>query len=93
MPIYNYKCSCCNQETEEIRSIRERLQFRRCDCGGELRFILAVKPKLRDLYPYVEENMDHVPVTITSKKHREMELKKRGLQEGTKKPGMKGQWI
>ncbi len=93
MPVYDYKCNSCNQEAEEIRSISERLQFRRCACGGELQFILAVKPKMRDLYPYVEENMDHGPVIITSKRHREAELKKRGLQERAKKPGMKGQWI
>lgn len=95
IPIYNYICSYCNQETEELRPISARLQFARCpDCGaGELQFILAVKPKLRDLYPYVEFNMDHEPVTITSKKHREAELKKRGLREAPKKPGMKGQWI
>jgi hypothetical protein len=54
---------------------------------------LAVKPKLRELYPYIEENMGHVPVLITSKSHREAELKKRGLSEKGKKPGMKGQWI
>lgn len=95
MPIYSYKCNYCNQESEELRPISKRLQFQRCpDCGaGELRFILAVKPKLRDLYPYVEYNMDHEPVTITSKSHREAELKKRGLVEKAKKPGMKGQWI
>lgn len=94
MPIYSYNCNYCNQETEELRPISKRLQFSRCEyCGGELRFILAVKPKMRELYPYVEENMDHGPVIITSKRHREAELKKRGLSERGKKPGVKGQWI
>lgn len=34
MPVYCYRCNACRQLTEEHRSIADREQPVRCDCGG-----------------------------------------------------------
>ena len=94
MPIYDYKCNLCKREVEEYRGLSERLQIRRCaKCGGELFFILAAKPKGRDIYPYLDEMIDHKPILIESRGHYLKELKSRGLSERPRGRGNKGQWV
>ena len=59
-----------------------------------MEFILSLGPKPTDhLYPYFEENFDHKPVEVKSLRHYRQEQKKRGLVDGGKPKGVKGQWV
>lgn len=94
MPIYSYQCKKCAKFEEKYRTLENRLKGAMCSkCSGDLQFILDFSKRRGPSYPYVDEYMDHKPVTINSRSHRLSELKKRGLQETGVRPGMKGQWV
>jgi putative FmdB family regulatory protein len=94
MPIYSYKCKECQHEEETVRRISEREEPALCPkCGGSAEFILSPGPKPTDhLYPRVVENFDHNPVVVNSLREYYREQKKRGLIDGGKPRGVKGQW-
>ena len=93
MPIYTYLCGSCGREVDKFRSLHERLTPLVCECGGDMSFTLSVRPKIRDLYPFVDEHMDSRPIRIESLKHYRQELSKRNLIETGRRRGTKGQWI
>ena len=93
MPIYAYRCESCGKEYEKYRILSKRLVKIVCDCGQLASFILSTKPKIRNLYPFVDEYMDKKPVQIESLKHYRQELSKRNLVETGRRRGMKGQWV
>jgi putative FmdB family regulatory protein len=94
MPLYTYRCQRCDITLEQYRKIEDRLRDFRCpQCGKYVEFILDFSKRQGPSYPYVDEYMDHKPVTIESRSHRLRELKKRGLQETGVRPGMPGRWV
>ena len=41
MPLYDYDCSECGVEVEEMRSIADRDEPLRCACGAELHRVMS----------------------------------------------------
>ena len=95
MPIYEYTCLNCENSQEEYKKVADRLSGPICNkCGHVMIFTLSMGPKPTDhLYPRMEENFEHNPVEIKSLKHYYQEQKKRGLVDGGKPRGVKGQWV
>jgi putative FmdB family regulatory protein len=94
MPIYSYFCSNCKGTSEEYRQLADRLNTATCpNCGSVAMFVLTFSARQGPSYPYMDTNMDHKPVEITSLKQRNRELKKRGLQDCGVRRGNPGSWI
>lgn len=94
MPLYSFECSKCGNILEELRCLDERLDATSCPiCGFAATFILDFSARQGPSYPYLDTNMDHKPVEITSLKQRNQELKKRGLQDCGVQRGGPGRWI
>jgi putative FmdB family regulatory protein len=47
MPVYDYVCAQCKECCEQLRAVEERdAEMPVCGCGGVLRRVLLVAPKL-----------------------------------------------
>ena len=94
MPIYSYECAHCGEVVEEYRTLAHRLIATSCqECGSDATFTLSISERRGPSYPYMEENFEHKPVQINSLKHYYAEQKKRGLVDGGRPRGVKGQWM
>jgi putative FmdB family regulatory protein len=95
MPLYEYRCTRCGHMQESYRKLHERLVAGTCEkCGDLAVFVISPGPKPTDhLYPRMVENFEHNPVQVNSLKHYYSEQKRRGLVDGGRPRGVKGQWI
>ena len=42
MPIYQYRCPQCQNETQAILSIQDRDNIRTCDCGESMERLMSI---------------------------------------------------
>jgi putative FmdB family regulatory protein len=76
MPLYDFKCLSCHKVFEGFKKLADEMPL--CRCGGAAEIILNTKG--RDWFqPHWNENLDHKPVFVESKKQYREECKKRGL--------------
>ena len=92
MPVYDYTCMFDETTQEALRSIDKRFDGPFCPkCGNRMTFTLTAPPKPTDhLYPYYHEN---VGAEVKSLRHLRQVQKEKGLVDGGKPRGVKGQWV
>lgn len=79
MPIYDLKCSCGHIENDVLCGINE---YKDCPkCKEQLRRVLGNYTVVRDLEPYVDENLCGKPVLVKSKQHRKQLMREHGVYE------------
>ena len=78
MPLFSYECSICKQITDEFRSIANRNDCPKCECGGETQKIIARYAAISDLEPYFDINLES---HIKSRKHRQEVMREKGVSE------------
>lgn len=78
MPLYTYACLSCGQETDDYRSVANRDDCPKCECGGETKKIISVYRVHSDMEPYYDDNLE---THIKSRKHREKVMKEKGVSE------------
>ena len=78
MPIYTYKCPLCGEvdgvwgHHSEDRKVHE-------DCGRTMVRVISASRVHPPFHEYIEENMGHEPVVITSRTQRDRLERERGL--------------
>lgn len=78
MPIYDFECSCGNKDNDVYDSPAET--ERKCSvCRNRMRRLLPLIHISPDIEPYLDENLDSMPVYVGSRRQLRDELKKRRL--------------
>lgn len=89
MPIYDYSCRE-HGSFEVIHPVPERRGPKRCPrCGALSRPLVSEGVQIATFKPYVEYNLGHEPVRVTSAKQLEREAEARGLRVHGTIPGKK----
>ncbi len=78
MPLYTYRCTKCETEVDEFRSVAERDIAPECECGSKTRKILSLSKPIGDLNPYYDENLQGY---VKSRQHRKDLMRERGVTE------------
>jgi putative FmdB family regulatory protein len=78
MPIYQYECGDCQEITDAWRSVAERNDCPKCECGGETKKIISAYHAHGDLEPYFDDNLQ---TFIQSKQHRKQVMQEQGVFE------------
>lgn len=79
MPLYEYLCADCGHVTDEYRSVEQRNDAPKCECGGQTRKIVSGYKVHADMEPYYDENLE---THIQSRQHRQQVMKEKGVVEG-----------
>ena len=77
MPLYDYRCRKCG-EVNNVWAKMEDTTLRH-SCGYNMRRLISASMIHPPFHEYVEENMGHDPVTISSRTQRDRLEKERGL--------------
>lgn len=79
MPTYQWHCVVCKKDEEIFMKLAE---FKKpiC-CDGEMRQVLGNYSVVKDLQPYLDENLTSKPVYVKSKQHRRQLMKEFGVSE------------
>lgn len=78
MPLYDFECSCGNKDIDVYDSPTETERV--CSvCKGKMRRLLPLIYISPDIEPYIDENLDSLPVYVRSRRHLRDELKRRRL--------------
>lgn len=79
MPLYDFQCDTCGKKDIDVYDSSLETAHGCSVCGDRMRRLLPI-PNIRpDLQPYVDENMGHDPIYVSSRRQHKEELKKRGL--------------
>ena len=76
MPLYDARCSKCGVKENVWGGVNETLK---CECGRTMRRLISASMIHPPFHEYVEENMGHDPVTISSRTQRDRLERERGL--------------
>ena len=77
-PLYDLRCGCGLEEIDVLLGINEE---HKCKCGETMRRVLGNYAVIRDLKPYLDENLTSKPVLVKSKKHRKELMREYGVSE------------
>jgi putative FmdB family regulatory protein len=83
MPIYTYKCASCGEVQDAFRSIANRADSPKCECGGETKPII-VPTQIAPVLGGGAMPGYQCPVTdkfVTSRRERREIMKRHGLVE------------
>lgn len=69
MPLYDFQCTCCLKEFEELSKIDDRLRMKCPECGSKTKILLGNVDKRDWFRPHVTEHFDDVPTLVRSKGH------------------------
>lgn len=83
MPLYDYSCPKCGEVTNVWAGINE-MELKHDQCGSKMKRLISSSMIEPPWFDYVEENMGHDPVLITSRQHRDRLEKELGLYGRTK---------
>ena len=79
MPLYDYECSKCGKVWE--RYARMDAVVVGCECGGNAKRIIAGRQYVIGNVDYVDTELQHEPVRITSRKQREKLMRENNLTD------------
>lgn len=80
MPVYEYECQRCGDFEKMVSSMKDHQPVVDCDCGGKAKQVFNSPSNITlDWAPFWAEHMSHEGVWVTSRRHHNEELKKRGL--------------
>lgn len=79
MPLYTYSCRDCGHEVDAYRTVANRNDCPRCECGGETQKIIAASRVHGDMEPYYDDNLE---THIKSRQHRQQVMREKGVVEG-----------
>lgn len=77
-PIYEARCQDCGELTDYYRSVANRDDTPKCECGGETKKIISRYAVQGDFEPYYDENLE---THVKSKQHRKKVMKEQGVSE------------
>jgi hypothetical protein len=88
--IYDWKCDACQCTCETVLRVMQVVDPQytpTCpDCGLEMRrdwrregVCLAESSRSKGIFPYVDTNLDSVPIEVQDQQHRRKLMKERGL--------------
>lgn len=78
MPFYDFKCEKCGEKKEEFMKMAD--YHRPICCGSQMQRLYNYHV-VRDLQPYLDENISHDAQWVKSKKHRKQLMKENGVSE------------
>lgn len=78
MPIYDYSCPLCGEVPNVWAHVSEERKVHE-ECGRTMIRLISAPMVHPPFHEYVEENMGHEPVTITSRGQRDRLERERGL--------------
>ena len=78
MMIYEYQCDVCKQLTTAWKSVADRNNAPKCECGGDTKKIISGYSVVPDLQPYFDDNLES---HIKSKQHRKQVMREQGVAE------------
>lgn len=78
MPLYCYSCPKCGDVDNVWGHINEDRKVHD-DCGSTMKRVISMSRVHPPFHEYVEENMGHNPMTITSRGQRDRLERERGL--------------
>lgn len=78
MPLYDFTCEKCQKTEEFFMKIAD--YKRPICCEQEMKRIYSYSV-VKDLEPYLDENLGVEPTYVKSKKHRKELMRERGVQE------------
>lgn len=77
MPLYDYICPACGRQDFDIFARFE--DVRACKCGSAMDRKLPTPNILPDIEPYLDTDMGHEPVYVSSRREKKRLLKERRL--------------
>ena len=78
MPRYDFTCSMHGRVDDLIARSDE--YSKPCpECGQAMTRLLPIPAIIPDYEPWIDENLGHNPVYVTSRRHHKQLLKERGL--------------
>lgn len=84
MPFYDYKCCLCTTTREVVRSITSEEIRPMCPCCQcEMQRVFnnrGIMFREKGIFPYIDHNLGHEPVKISSRDQWKREMKQRGLR-------------
>ena len=83
MPIYEYECEKCGENTDHIFSIDEKPETLECPiCGGNAKSIISfMADRQAEWSPYWDDNLGDNPVLVEGRLHRNKLMKENGLSD------------
>lgn len=80
MPVYQYRCTSCNAQSDHYNTVENRHNCPKCSCGGEtIKVISAPSMVMPDIQPYKAVAGDQRWITSRAQ-HREF-LRENNLVE------------
>lgn len=78
MPIYDYKCELCGEVCNVWAHVNEDRKVHE-ECGRTMTRLISAPMIDPPWFDYVEQNMGHDPIVITSRGQRDRLERERGL--------------
>lgn len=79
MPTYQFACEVCKKDEEVFMRLAD---YKAPDCCGQkMKQVLGNYHVVKDIEPYLDENLGDQPVYVKSKKHRKQLMKEHGVME------------
>lgn len=79
MPNYDFRCESCQKQEEVFMRIAD-YKAPEC-CGKKMNQVLGNYSVVKDVDPYLDENIADKPVWVKSKQHRKQLMKEHGVYE------------
>ena len=78
MPLYEYECDVCKQFMSDWRTVADRDDCPKCECGGTTKKIISAYRVHPDMEPYYDDNLQSY---IKGKQHRKQVMREQGVEE------------
>lgn len=77
MPLYDYICNACGRQDFDVFGKHD--SEHKCPCGTVMERKIPMPSILPDIEPYVDHDMGHEPVYVSSRREKKRILKERKL--------------
>ena len=78
MPTYDFKCDSCGKQEAIFMKLAD---YKAPDCCGQKMKQIIGCAIVKDVEPYLDENLADKPVWVKSKRHRKQLMKEHGVSE------------